>query len=134
MKELRLIPPSEDLFQLILRKYLDKGNVREINYRDFCADIDKPKDMFVQYEDKHPKPEVNQLNGTLRNAGSTYFFYETSNLDVINNRFLEKRVETSNNPTDVEDRLRALVVMKRVRIEEFFLDFDKLRRGKVTKT
>jgi len=24
--------------------------------------------------------------------------------------------------------------MKRVRIEEFFFDFDKLRRGKVTKT
>jgi len=42
MKELRLIPPSEELFQLILRKYLDKGNIREINYRDFCADIDKP--------------------------------------------------------------------------------------------
>jgi hypothetical protein len=32
----------------------------------------------------------------------------------------------------VEDRLRALVVMKRVRIEEFFRDFDKLRKGKVT--
>lgn len=47
LKELRLIPPSEELFQLILRKYLDKGNVREINYRDFCADIDQPKDMFV---------------------------------------------------------------------------------------
>jgi Ca2+-binding EF-hand superfamily protein len=24
--------------------------------------------------------------------------------------------------------------MKRVRVEEYFLDFDKLRRGKVTKT
>jgi Ca2+-binding EF-hand superfamily protein len=47
---------------------------------------------------------------------------------------LEKRVETSNNPCDVEDRLRAMVVMKRVRVEEFFFDFDKLRRGKVTKT
>jgi len=134
MKELRLIPPSEELFQLILRKYLDKGNIREINYRDFCADIDQPKDMFVQYEAKHPEPEVNQLNGTLRNAGSTYYFKDTTNLDVINNRFLEKRVETSNCPLDIEDRLRAQVVMKRVRIEEFFFDFDKLRRGKVTKT
>ena len=90
--------------------------------------------MFVQYEAKHPQPEVNQLNGTLRDAGSTYFLNTTQNLDVINNRFLEKRVETSNNPNDVEDRLRACVVMKRVRIEEFFFDFDKLRRGKVTKT
>jgi Ca2+-binding EF-hand superfamily protein len=32
----------------------------------------------------------------------------------------------------VEERLRALVVMKRVRVEEFFRDFDKLRKGKVT--
>jgi hypothetical protein len=32
----------------------------------------------------------------------------------------------------VEQRLQALIVMKRVRIEEFFRDFDKLRKGKVT--
>jgi len=41
-------------------------------------------------------------------------------------------VNIANDPTDVEERLRALVVMKRVRIEEFFKDFDKLRKGKVT--
>ena len=35
---------------------------------------------------------------------------------------------------DVEKRLQHTVVMKRVRIEEFFFDFDKLRRGKVTKS
>ena len=38
-----------------------------------------------------------------------------------------------NNPLDVEKRLQSTVVMKRVRVEEFFFDFDKLRRGKVTK-
>lgn len=27
-----------------------------------------------------------------------------------------------------------MVVMKRIRIEEFFLDFDKLRKGRVTKS
>lgn len=32
----------------------------------------------------------------------------------------------------MELRLQAAVVMKRVRIEEFFRDFDKLRKGKVT--
>ena len=32
----------------------------------------------------------------------------------------------------MESRLQATVVMKRVRIEEFFKDFDKLRKGKVT--
>ena len=41
---------------------------------------------------------------------------------MINNRFQEKRVETSNNPSDIESRLQHHVVMKRVRIEEFFYD------------
>lgn len=39
----------------------------------------------------------------------------------------------TNNPLDVEKRLQSVVVKKRVRVEEFFFDFDKLRRGKVTK-
>jgi len=41
-------------------------------------------------------------------------------------------VNIANDPNDVERRLQASVVMKRVRIEEFFRDFDKLRKGKVT--
>ena len=134
LKELSLLPPDEDLFQLLLRKYFDKGNVREINYFKFCADIDRPEDIFPQYVPKNPQAEEQFLQGQLRDAGSTYFQDNTAGLDVISNRFLQKRVEKSNNPGDVEDRLRALVVMKRVRIEEFFFDFDKLRKGRVTKS
>ena len=133
MKELGLIPPEEGLFQVLLRKYFDKGNVREINYFKFCADIDRPQDMFVQYTPKVPVEEKIVLTGTLRDAGHTYYQATTNNLDVINNRFLEKRVEQFNNPSDVESRIQHAVVMKRIRIEEFFFDFDKLRRGKVTK-
>lgn len=42
LKELKLIPPTEALYQLLLRKYFDAGNIREVNYFKFCADIDKP--------------------------------------------------------------------------------------------
>jgi len=42
LKELKLIPPTEELYQLLLRKYFDAGNIREVNYFKFCADIDKP--------------------------------------------------------------------------------------------
>ena len=73
------------------------------------------------------------MHGQLRNAGHSFYGDKTDNLDVINNRFMQKRVHTVNNPDDIEKRLQAQVVMKRVRIEEFFFDFDKLRRGKVTK-
>jgi len=52
-------------------------------------------------------------------------------MDLITNRFQSKRIETFNDPSDVEQRIQAAVVMKRVRIEEFFHDFDKLRKGKV---
>ena len=133
LKELKILPPSEDLYQLLLRKYFDAGNIREVNYFKFCADIDRPEDIFPQYQAKHPKEEKLMLQGQLRDAGHSFFNEETKDIDVINNRFMQKRVEQSNNPEDIEDRLRAAVVMKRVRIEEFFLDFDKLRKGRVTK-
>jgi hypothetical protein len=51
---------------------------------------------------------------------------------VLENRYLQAGVHIANDPYDVEKRLQAAVVMKRVRIEEFFRDFDKLRKGKVT--
>jgi len=88
----------------------------------------------VQYPEKHPKPENPFYHGQLRDAGSTYFKADTQGLDVINNRFMQKRVEVSNNPDDIENRLQHAIVMKRVRVEEFFIDFDKLRKGHVTKT
>ena len=117
----------------MLRKYLDKTNVREVNYVAFCADIDKIDDIVIPYQPKHPEGPKTQLLGQLRNAGSNYFPDSTVNMDVVNNRFMQKRVEKSNNPDDVEDRIRAAVVMKRIRIEEFFFDFDKLRKGKIRK-
>jgi Ca2+-binding EF-hand superfamily protein len=58
LKELKIIPPDEALFQLLIRKYLDKGNIREINYFKFCADIDKPEDIFPVYQAKRPVNET----------------------------------------------------------------------------
>jgi hypothetical protein len=105
LKELKLIPPEEKLFQVLVRKYLDKGNIREVNYFKFCEDIDRPEDLYPQYTPKNPQKEETYFHGQLRDAGSTYFQDTTAGLDVINNRFMQKRVETSNNPSDVEKRL-----------------------------
>ena len=77
MKELALIPPEEELFQFLIRKYLDKGNIREINYFKFCADIDRPEDIFPQYIPKKPVKEEVFFHGQLRDAGSTYFKDQT---------------------------------------------------------
>ena len=64
---------------------------------------------------------------------STFYKGSTEDLDVLNNRFSQKKVEIGNDPSDTEDRVRARVVMNRIRIEEFFQDYDKLRKGKVTR-
>lgn len=90
--------------------------------------------MFPQYVAKKPGPEQYTILGTTHPQYSPFFPDDTTNVDVIKNRYMHKRVDIMCDPTDAEDRIRAVVVMKRIRIEEFFLDFDKLRKGRVTKT
>ena len=87
LKDIKLLPPSEDLFQLMIRKYFDKSNIREINYVAFCADIDKPEDLFKAYSPKNQKDEAPVLHGRLRDASSTFFAGSTANIDIIENRF-----------------------------------------------
>jgi hypothetical protein len=63
---------------------------------------------------------------------STFYAGQTKDINVLAMRFQEPSLNIANDPNDVEERIKANVVMKRVRIEEFFRDFDKLRKGKVT--
>jgi hypothetical protein len=126
------MPNSEVVFDLMIRKYCDMGNTREVNYYKFCKDVDRPEDMFPPYVPKHPLKEPGLPHQEMKQS-KTFFEDSTKGLDVISNRYLQKRIEIANDPNDVEQRLQHLIVMKRVRIEEFFRDFDKLRKGKVTK-
>ena len=114
---------------MIIRKYLDKGNNREVNYFSFCADVDRPEDMFPSLASKDAaKPASHVASKT-----ASYFFEgPTKDINVLENRYMQQAVNIANDPSDVEKRLQAIVVMKRVRVEEFFRDFDKLRKGKVT--
>ena len=133
MKTLNIMPPSEEMFDLIPRRYCDRGNTKEINYFHFCKDVDRPEDMFPAYQAKRPQPEQFKKIGIRPKQVSNFFKEQTDELDVINNRFMKDHVIISNDPGDVEERLRAIIVMKRIRIEEFFRDFDKLRKGRVTR-
>lgn len=63
LKECNILPPSEELFQVLIRKYFDKGNMREINYLNFCHDIDKPEDLFKPYVPKNPVEEKSYAQG-----------------------------------------------------------------------
>jgi len=121
------------MFDLITRHYCDRGNTKEINYFHFCKDVDRPEDMFPAYQAKRPTGPNYKKIGVRPKQVSTFFRESTDVVDVINNRFTQAHIDISNDPSDVEDRLKASIVMKRVRIEEFFRDFDKLRKGRVTR-
>ena len=97
-------------------------------------DLDKPEDIFPGYVPKNAPKNTHYYVGVPYSIHSPFYESGTYDLDVINNRWMQPRVEISNDPSDIENRLRHVVVMKRVRIEQFFLDFDKLRKGHVTKS
>jgi len=92
---------------------MDKGNVDEVNYVDFCEDIDG----------------ATQLYGVGQGNNHSFDYYAKT-------RPREPKSEVvRNTPEDVEDvcaRIRQVCAQKRVRIGEFFRDFDKLRSGNIT--
>jgi len=127
------MPTNEYVLDLIIRKYCDRGNSKEVNYFLFCKDVDRPEFMFPGYVPKHPLPEPKFTQGIAPTQVSNFFKGETADNHVLKNRYMHQRVEISNDPLDIEERIRATVVMKRIRIEEFFRDFDKLRKCRVTR-
>jgi Ca2+-binding EF-hand superfamily protein len=117
LKGLGLMPASEEVFDMIIRKYCDRGTSAEVNYFKFCQDLDRPEDIFPGYVAKNPLPPPKFTRGIPPVTKSTFFADPTDNVDVINNRYQQPRVDVSCDPSDIENRLRSLVVMKRVRIE-----------------
>jgi len=129
--------PSEDQFDLICRNYFDKGNTREVNYVKFCHDVDKPEDMLAGLgigsdATKKTSVELSSTSVLGRATKSNFFADTTKGINVLENRFSQPTINLSNNPRDCEERIQNMVVIKRVRIGEFFRDYDKLRKGKVT--
>lgn len=111
--DLLKIAAPDNITQAVLRRYMDKGNVDEVNYTDFCDEVDGSVDLFGVGQD---------------NNHSFDYFPKT-----------QPRVSVAeivrNTPTDVEDvcaRIRQVCSQRRIRISEFFRDFDKLRTGYIT--
>jgi len=45
LTQLGIMAP-DTVMNYLLKRYLDMGNVDEVNYVDFCNDIDSPEDIF----------------------------------------------------------------------------------------
>jgi hypothetical protein len=111
---LRISAPDH-ITALVLKRYMDKGNVDEVNYVDFCEDVDGDKQLF----------------GVGRDFNHSFDYFPKTMTR------LSKAEIVRNNPNDVDDavaRLRNLCKQQRIRIGEFFRDFDKLRSGFITKS
>jgi Ca2+-binding EF-hand superfamily protein len=106
---------SDEVMNLILKTYCDKGNADEVNYFDFCNDVDSPEQLF----------------GVGRGYNHSFDYYPRNRPRVTGND-IKKDL-----PDDVEDalaKLRQYCKEQRIRVSEFFRDFDKLRSGFITQS
>lgn len=111
--DLLKISAPDHITQALLRRYMDKGNVDEVNYVDFCDEVDGSNELF----------------GVGRDFNHSFNYFPKT----------QPRISTAeivrNTPEDVEDvlaRIRQICSQQRIRIGEFFRDFDKLRTGFIT--
>ena len=105
---------SQGVVNLLLKKYMDRGNADEVNYFEFCNDVDRPEDMF----------------GAGRDFNHSYDYFPKAQPSIKTGKEI-----VSHQPDDLDDilaRIRAVCKEKRVRLSEFFRDFDRLRSGEVT--
>ena len=92
---------------------MDKGNVDEVNYVDFTEDIDNEKMLF----------------GVGRDFNHSFDYFPKTQARV------SKAEIVRNTPADIEDvlaRIRQACSQQRIRVGEFFRDFDRLRSGYIT--
>jgi hypothetical protein len=97
---------TEKISKLI--EYYATSNIK-VSYMKFCYDVDNTKIMH-DCNKKEKLPDSPQKLMTV-NSQVQYVPWSIENLI---------------------DRIRSYVIMQRIRIKEYFIDFDKLRKGKVT--
>jgi len=110
-----LLPDKNDL-NIILKRYTDKGNLDEVNYYDFCKDVDRYDEDAKQISKEHADA-----------------FKDPNNTRVGKFRSTIKN-DMPNDLNDFFAKIRRICKEKRIRVSEFLKDFDKLRSGGITNT
>lgn len=114
LKQFELFPPNERLLNLLLKKYMDRGNLADVNYYEFIREVDRYNEVGQQLSKTH-----------------TDNFQNYSYRPRPNNATIRSHAPDGLN--DLLARLRRVVKEKRIRVAEFMKDFDKLRHGNITK-
>lgn len=92
---------------------MDRGNIDEVNYVDFCNDADSTESLY----------------GVGRDFNHSFDYFPKTQPFVSNAEIVK------NSPEDLDDviaRIRTICKQRRIRVDEFFRDFDKLRTGYIT--
>lgn len=107
------VSAPQHVINVLLKAYMDKGNADEVNYFDFCEDIDSANALF------HVGRDFNH----------SFDYYPKTQPRPTGNDISRAK------PDDIDDvlaRIRRDCMEQRIRIGEFFRDFDKLRKGYIT--
>lgn len=96
-----------------MKRYTDKGTLDEVNYYEFCRDVD----IF---------DEGVLVSKTYADSFKNYQKPEKEFQPYIHN-------DIPNSIDDLLAKLRAKAKEQRLRVQEFLKDFDKLRSGNITK-
>jgi Ca2+-binding EF-hand superfamily protein len=106
------IYPKNEYIDVLLKCYTDNGNLNEVNYYDFCRDVDGADPVTTTinntHKDKFLSPSTHQKFEP--------YIYKDSN----------------QNFTEVIAKLQRKVKEERIRVHEFLRDFDLLRSGAIT--
>ena len=111
--------PTEETLNIILKYYMNRGNLEEVNYVDFVNDVDKPESIYLIPEKDFSLGHVKRLDQQRQE------------------KLMARTQIARRQPEGVEDVLaliRQKVKEERVRLAEFLRDFDKLRCGAIPAT
>lgn len=117
-------------FKILARNYMDKNNIKEVNYADFVEDVDKyykrPPKWDLESAALQPKPNFTDFILPVTDYTAPH---HADGDDLINTGIGVNKNKDKLKFDELLNRLRSEVVMKRVRIKEYFRDIDKLRKG-----
>lgn len=102
---------TDEYINLLLKRYVDKGSLHEVNYYRFCNDVDGQDDV------------TKTINDTYANK-----------FQVPQNTMFSQPYIYNNKPNGLEEvitKIQKKVKEERIRIGEFLRDFDRLRCGSI---
>lgn len=129
------IYPSDEYLNVLLKHYTNNGNLNEVNYAQFCNDVDGQDPFSKGISNMH-----SELFNNPYNAKGDVFKMRTEQIMSTRQGFATKNAPTydastfeSKDLNAIIQRIQVFTSERRIRIAEFLRDFDRLRCGSITR-